>query len=392
MHTRTYDKQYMLYQMTHGKPLVEGHVSRNSRAEFAFLESTPFLDRLHKHNVMDLTYADVTHQLQPLAQAGVRYLILHKRFAPPRQLDEWQDWLTFDPYHKDEDVIVYRTQPRVGRDIKIAQQMTEEIGLIRATFDPKQTTPAGVIQIDAHWASRGAPGREFDVCLGLVNAGAPSVRQGQVVQSECQVLLPAWPTSQWDAQEVARGDHELGVSPSVAEGTYTLTLSLAEHNTGVQVGQRVHLGEVQIKALPWTYDPSGQAHPSHARWGEAIVLPAFDVHQNAAESLHVTLYWQALREMDVSYKVFVHLIDQNTGAIVAQDDSVPRRWAYPTTLWAPGEVVADTITLSLDDVSKGRYLVLVGLYDPESGERLPAYSSQDKRYPNDAASLTAIVR
>ena len=47
MHTRLYDKRYMLYQMTHGKPLVQGHVSRNSREAFAFLESTPFLDRLH---------------------------------------------------------------------------------------------------------------------------------------------------------------------------------------------------------------------------------------------------------------------------------------------------------------------------------------------------------
>jgi hypothetical protein len=96
--------------------------------------------------------------------------------------------------------------------------------------------------------------------------------------------------------------------------------------------------------------------------------------------------------MDVSYKVFVHLVDQSTGAIVAQDDAVPRRWTYPTTLWEPGEVVADTIVLSLGAVSKGRYLLQVGLYDPADGERLPAYSPGGEAYPDRAVPLTVLLR
>jgi len=386
MHTRIYDKWYMLYQMTHGKPLIQGHVSRNTREEFAFLESTPFLDRLHKGNVMDPTYVDITHQLQTLAQAGVRYLILHKRFALPQQLADWQDWLTFEPYYRDADLVVYRTRPQVGQDITIAQQVTDEIGLIRATFSPEELTPAGTIQIDVRWASRGAPGREYDVCLALVDA------RGQVAQSDCQVLLPAWPTSHWGEHEVARGDYALRVNPSIVEGAYALTLSLVEHATSIQAGQTVDLGVVRVKALPWTYDPLGQAHPSHARWGQAILLPAYDVQQDSAGSLRLTLYWQALREIDVSYKIFVHLIDQNTGAIVVQDDAVPRRWTYPTTMWKPGEVVADTIVLSLDGVSKGRYLLQVGLYDPANAERLPAYSPQGEQYADNVVPLTVVMR
>jgi hypothetical protein len=386
MHTRKYDKWYMLYQMTHGKPLVQGHVSRNSREEFAFLESTPFLKRLHQENVMDPTCVDVTHQLQTLAQAGVRYLILHKGFALPQQLADWQDWLTFEPYYQDADVVVYRTQPHVGQDIAIAQQITDEIGLIRATFSPEELTPAGIIQTDVRWASRGAPGREYDACLGLVDA------LGQVAQSDCQPVLPARPTSYWETHEVARGDYKLRVNPLIVGGTYTLTLSLVEHATNIQAGQAVGLGAVQVKALPWTYDRSGQAYPSYARWGQAILLPTYDVQQDSAESLRLTLYWQALREMDVSYKVFVHLVDQRTGAIVVQDDAVPRRWTYPTTLWEPGEVVADTVVLSLAGVSKGRYLVQVGLYDPANAERLPAYSSQGRQYPDNAVPLTVVVR
>ena len=288
--------------------------------------------------------------------------------------------------------MVYRTRPQVGQDIAIAQQMTDEIGLIRATLTPEELTPAGIIRADVRWASRGAPGRDYDVCLGLVDAS------GRVAQSDCQVLLPAWPTSRWEAHEVARGDYKLRVDPSVAGGTYTLTLSLVEHATRTQVGQAVDLGAVRVKALPWTYDPSGQAYSSSARWGQAILLPAYDVQpgalsgQDSAESLRLTLYWQALREMDVSYKVFVHLVDPSTGTIVVQNDAVPRRGTYPTTMWEPGEVVADTVVLSLDGVSKGRYLLQVGLYDPANAERLPAYLPQGGRYPENAVPLTEVVR
>jgi hypothetical protein len=67
-----------------------------------------------------------------------------------------------------------------------------------------------------------------------------------------------------------------------------------------------------------------------------ILLHGYDL-QSSVESLELTLYWQAEQRMDVSYKVFVHLIDPTTGAIVAQDDAVPRRWTYPTTWWERGE-------------------------------------------------------
>jgi hypothetical protein len=364
MHTRRYDKWYMLYQMTHGKPLVQGHVSRNSREEFAFLESTPFLGRLHRDNLMDPTYADISHQLQTLAQAGVRYLVLHKRFASPEQVAEWQDWLTFEPHYEDPDLVVYRTRPHAGQDFAIAHQMTNEIGLIRATFAPEQTTPIVPIQIDLRWASHGAPGRDYDACLGLVDA------LGQVAQSDCQVLLPAWPTSHWEVHEVARGDYELWVNPSVVEGSYTLTLSLVERATSTQAGQAVDLGSVRIKALPWIDDPSSPVHPSDARFGDALQLLAYRLDQDN-DQLSLTLYWRSEHSMDVDYKVFVHVADPLTAIPVAQDDAMPVQWRYPTTRWAPGEVVIDTISIALQDVPAGSYDVALGVYDPADAARLP---------------------
>jgi len=243
----------------------------------------------------------------------------------------------------------------------------------------------GSIQVDARWGSVAAPGQDFDACLKLVS------EQGKVAQLVCESLCPTWPTSRWEGNEVARGSYALPANPFLQTGTYTLTLTLADGATGREAGPPVVLGALDVKALPRIFAEPSPAHSLHASWGNEILLHGYDL-QASAESLELTVYWQAEQRMDASYKVFVHLIDLTTGAIVAQDDAVPRRWAYPTTWWERGEVVEDTVTLSLDGVSPGQYRLLVGLYDPEAGQRLPAYSADGERHPDDAVPLTTVQR
>jgi hypothetical protein len=174
-------------------------------------------------------------------------------------------------------------------------------------------------------------------------------------------------------------------------GEYTLTLTLADAATGVDVGQPATLGPLEVKALPRLFAKPSPAHPLHARWGESILLHGYDL-QSSAESLNLTLYWQAMERMDVSYKVFVHLVDLNTGAVVAQDDAMPRRWTYPTSWWELGEVVEDPIPLPLVEVPPGRYRLQLGLYHPKTGERLPAFSAEGERYPDHVVPLTTVQR
>jgi hypothetical protein len=86
--------------------------------------------------------------------------------------------------------------------------------------------------------------------------------------------------------------------------------------------------------------------------------------------VHLTLLWQSLQQMDVDHKFFVHLFDAESGSLVAQEDVMPQNWAYPTTWWEAGEVVADRITLSLEGLSPGVYRLGFGVYNPLTGERL----------------------
>jgi hypothetical protein len=75
--------------------------------------------------------------------------------------------------------------------------------------------------------------------------------------------------------------------------------------------------------------------------------------------------------MPVSYRVFVHLVDED-GQIVTQSDGEPAGWSRPTTGWAVGEFVVDRHILRLPDGLLMEDLVLrIGLYDVENGQRLP---------------------
>ena len=100
----------------------------------------------------------------------------------------------------------------------------------------------------------------------------------------------------------------------------------------------------------------------------------------------LTLWWQALQAPRADYTVFVHLFDPDTDAIVAQSDAMPRGGAYPTSWWATGEVVSETVTLSLEGIPEGTYRLAVGLYD-RTVTRLAATGPDGQRLPADRAIL-----
>ncbi len=59
------------------------------------------------------------------------------------------------------------------------------------------------------------------------------------------------------------------------------------------------------------------------------------------ESLEMTLYWEALAPMERDYRVFIHLLGRDH-QVVGQGDGPPGPHAYPTHLWAPGDIMRHT--------------------------------------------------
>jgi hypothetical protein len=85
----------------------------------------------------------------------------------------------------------------------------------------------------------------------------------------------------------------------------------------------------------------------------------------------VALQWWAAEAVDRDYTVFVHLREMERGENVAQGDGPPVNGWYPTSLWETGEVVEDEHAVAVTaEVAPGAYHLVVGWYDPATGERL----------------------
>jgi hypothetical protein len=94
----------------------------------------------------------------------------------------------------------------------------------------------------------------------------------------------------------------------------------------------------------------------------------------------LTLYWQTTAPLDAEYTVFIHSLSVQ-GGLTGQADGPPGGNRYPTTAWRPGEIVQDSRLVPPGD----QYLI--GLYYPVTGERLPAFTADGTRLPNDAVML-----
>lgn len=106
-----------------------------------------------------------------------------------------------------------------------------------------------------------------------------------------------------------------------------------------------------------------------AVFGDGVALSGFD-RVDSAETVTLTLYWQADRPMLRPYAVFLHLVD-SSGAVVAQRDGWPVDNQWPPTCWQPGQTIVDTRTIDVSGVPPGRYDLRVGWYDQRDLTRLP---------------------
>ncbi len=121
--------------------------------------------------------------------------------------------------------------------------------------------------------------------------------------------------------------------------------------------------------------------PLGAALGGNLTLQGYSIWPGQAEDqslLYVTIVWQTREPVGQDYKVFVHLVDSD-GKLVAQRDSEPLNGLRPTTSWAKDEEIADRLGLWLPpDLPPGEYQILVGMYNPETLERLSVLDEAGK--------------
>ena len=207
---------------------------------------------------------------------------------------------------------------------------------------------------------------------------------------------------QYDARAFAPGYWPVGTSgittfvididPEAPTGAYWLRVAMYDRNKqdisnlpvfdaqGNQAGNHLILGPIKVHGQPPV--PSSQGPVSDppvpdnllpARFDDQIDLQGYNLSVDRllpGESLDLTLLWAPRGRPMRDYTVFVHVLDAQ-GQLRTQADSPPKAGVYPTSVWDAGEVIADLHTISLaPDLPPGEYKIAIGLYDPESGQRV----------------------
>lgn len=379
----SHDKWYMYAQTIHERPMVGGHVSRIPVHAYDFIASVPILRRARVFSPAKGAFDDISRQLEPLKEAGIRYVLIHKYRAQTNETEGWREWFAIQPRYEDEHLLAFHTAPRSGQDFQFVGKVGDGIGVVDATLSAHALAQEGVLKTEVVWSTQEAPTRKWMAYLALMG---PEGREAQrTVFEPCA----GWSTSDWGRDAMARGRGELQIDPFTPRGAYTVAIGLVEPATGKEAGKPVAVGQVEVQAIERVFDPPEVEMKSEAIFGGELRLWGYDL-QTSADRLELMLHWQTLKQMDASYKFFVHLVDVESGELAAQADVIPHDWTYPTLWWEAGEFVSDEIVLSLADVPAGDYRLEVGVYHPQSGDRVHLTPGGEPRQPPDRLILSEI--
>ena len=139
------------------------------------IQRLPFLD-FRYHQALRL---EAAHQAPQRVDVRCR-----PHEAEADEVDAWKAWLVQEPLFESEELVVYRTDPQLGRDFLLTHELIPGpdgqpgIGLVQATTSPSQTVQDGTVQVSAVWASGSEIDQDYDLCLNLVDRDqvAPTVK------------------------------------------------------------------------------------------------------------------------------------------------------------------------------------------------------------------------
>jgi hypothetical protein len=220
-----------------------------------------------------------------------------------------------------------------------------------------------------------------------------------------------YPNLLWVPTEVVEETYTIPLLSQAPAGLYRLEMSLIRQDqtltagyenlpvldSGLEVGSNLYPVAVRLLDTAHGTDPP---QPSSAQLGDAIRLVGYSLideqgrvlpeNKLAASTVNLVLYWQSTDSIPADYTVFTQLVAPN-GEVWAQWDNPPQAGRYPTSAWSANDSVIDRYSLTLrEGAPAGTYQLLVGMYDPATGERLPVFVDSQAQ-ADRAVPLTTVV-
>jgi 4-amino-4-deoxy-L-arabinose transferase-like glycosyltransferase len=248
----------------------------------------------------------------------------------------------------------------------------------------RPAAPGEIVQVQLRWQTDAALGAQYRVFVQALDSANHLVAQRDAA--------PVVGTPDWRPGQPVLDRHGLLVEPGTPPGDYRVIAGLYDVGTGQRLpagqGDFLELGVIRVER-PATPPPLAALHfryPAGEDVGALRLLGyeryrlghsyAFDAPLNPGDPLHVVLYWQAGAATSADWQVSLRVVPMGgAGPPIAEGTFPAAGVDYPTSRWAPGEVVRAQFDLFLPaDAAAGVYPVAVALTDGTGSPETKAFS------------------
>jgi 4-amino-4-deoxy-L-arabinose transferase-like glycosyltransferase len=277
---------------------------------------------------------------------------------------------------------------------RVEANFANQVKLLGYDLGTNRAEPGGGIPLTLYWQGLDWLSNDYTIFTKLIaaNPGTTGEAGPHVYGGRDRLPQEGYRTLYWAPGEVVTDPFGVPVEANAPDGVYYLHVGLYQQvGRGavslplVQDGRLADATSVTIGPIKVGGPPPGTtlttATPQtvlNQPFGDTpnLTLLGYDLQRDNCQlstancQLSIRLYWRSEAPLPLDYTTFVHLRNA-AGETVAQKDQPPLNGAYPTSLWDPGEIIADTVTIPLPaDLPAGTYQLVAGLYDFNTGQRL----------------------
>jgi 4-amino-4-deoxy-L-arabinose transferase-like glycosyltransferase len=262
---------------------------------------------------------------------------------------------------------------QLGSELKtnLFTAIDENLSLIGHDFLDSRATPGTEVGGKIFWQATGPISEDYNIQFSLL---APDRKQYVIANLPLSGL---YPTSQWRQTETVGTAYRFRVPSTAPAGEYEILATVLHSENEKQVGPFVTLGNLVVEVHKRNFElPQGVA-PVSAFVDDEVELVGYKLDEAEVapeDTFGLTLYWRSLNPIPANYTVFVHAVGPDS-VMRGQWDSMPVNGTAPTSGWLPGEVVEDHYEIPMaKDAPAWKYDIFVGMYNPDTGQRLSVTS------------------
>jgi hypothetical protein len=184
-----------------------------------------------------------------------------------------------------------------------------------------------------------------------------------------------YPTAAWRPGEIVPDFHQIDLAGQLPPGIFDLQVGLfAPFTQDGLASPDAQGGYLTLTDISVSSDTTWQPridHPLRANFANKIMLRGYNLPSTAVPGLDIplTLYWQALDEVDVDLDVVLELVAPGD-AVVWRSITQPLFGEHPTSAWSPADILVDVHQIEMASTTSDPLELRIGLRDPVSSDRL----------------------